>query len=61
MERNRTGKEEIMKIINRQMDEEERIERSDYVIVNDESTLIIPQVLAIHNELINTKLKSEHE
>ncbi len=55
IERNQTEREKIMKIVDRQMNEEERMERSDYVIVNDEKTLIIPQVLAIHNELVNIK------
>jgi dephospho-CoA kinase len=55
MKRNRTGREEIMKIVNRQMNEKERTKRSDYIIVNDETTLIIPQVLAIHKELVKIK------
>ena len=40
-------KEEIMKRINRQMDEEEKMKRCDFVITNDEQELVIPQVLEL--------------
>ena len=56
MKRNNTSREDVLKIVNRQMSDEEKIERSDYVIINDESSMIIPQVLKIHDELIKLKL-----
>jgi len=43
----RTGKD-IKNIINNQMPEEEKLRRADFVIVNDESRLVIPQVLKLH-------------
>ncbi len=43
----RTGKE-IKNIISNQMPEEEKLRRADFVIVNDESRLVIPQVLKLH-------------
>ncbi len=51
---NRKGmtREKILNVMNNQMDEEEKIRRSDYVIHNDEKTPLLPQVLEIHNELI---------
>ena len=44
---------EIMKRINRQMDEEEKMKRCDFVIYNDEERLVIPQVVALHERIIN--------
>ncbi len=43
--------EQVKEIIQKQMPEEEKLKRADAVILNDESTLIIPQVLAIHQRL----------
>jgi len=40
--------EQIRAIVEKQMPEETKAERADYIIVNDESTLVIPQVLALH-------------
>lgn len=48
MERDKSSSEEIMKRISRQMDEEMKMKRCDYVISNNEQELIIPQVLALH-------------
>lgn len=45
--------EEVLKRMNNQMNDEEKIKRSDFVIYNDEKQLLIPQVLKIHEELIN--------
>ncbi len=53
MARNNLSREEVLKIVDRQIGEEERIKRSDYVISNDDKALVIPQVLAIHDELLN--------
>jgi len=46
-------KEEVLKIIHSQMPEEEKIQRADFVIRNDESELVIPQVLKLHERFIN--------
>jgi dephospho-CoA kinase len=51
MSRDGSSKEDVLSRISRQMSEEERIERSDFVIANDETQLVIPQVLAIHKQL----------
>jgi dephospho-CoA kinase len=44
--------EKIMAIIKNQLPEQEKIVRSHYVIINDDSTLIIPQVLQLHRSFI---------
>jgi dephospho-CoA kinase len=40
--------EEVMKRVTRQMDEEKKMKLCDFVIVNNEQQLVIPQVLALH-------------
>ncbi|MDH5366109.1 MAG: dephospho-CoA kinase [Cyclobacteriaceae bacterium] len=42
------SKVEIQSIISKQMPEHEKLERADYVIKNDESELLIQQVLDLH-------------
>jgi dephospho-CoA kinase len=51
-ERDRKPRNEVELIINRQMNDEERISRSDFVIYNDEKQLLIPQVLKIPSALL---------
>jgi len=46
-------KADVLKIISSQMSEEEKISRADFLIRNDESTLVIPQVLKLHERFIN--------
>jgi dephospho-CoA kinase len=47
-DRQRT-KKDVQKIMASQMPEEEKVKRADFVIVNDESRLVIPQVLELHS------------
>jgi len=51
VERDRKSKAEILRIMEKQMSEEERASRADYVIVNDEKQMVLPQVLKIHAAL----------
>lgn len=44
--------EQTKEIIRNQMGEEEKTKRADYVIVNDETELLIPQVLGLHLQFI---------
>lgn len=44
------SRQQIEEIIGKQLKEEERLSRSDYKIVNDDKTLIIPQVLRLHKK-----------
>jgi dephospho-CoA kinase len=48
---------DIQAIIEKQLSEEERQQRADYIIFNDDQQLVIPQVLALHQTLL--QLKSE--
>lgn len=45
------AEQQVREIIRKQMSEEEKLKRADFIIYNDESSLIIPQVLSLHNSL----------
>lgn len=52
MKRNNLTFEQVHERIRNQIDDEERIRKSDYVINNSENVMIIPPVLKVHNELL---------
>jgi dephospho-CoA kinase len=49
------SEQEIRNIIARQMSDEEKKKRADHVITNDESRLIIPQVVNLHQKFSESK------
>lgn len=51
------SKEEIEGIMHKQLSEEEKIKRADYVIYNDNKQLVIPQVLKLHQVFVNSYQK----
>ncbi len=59
MERDHLPVEEVMKRISRQIDEEMKMKLCDFVIVNNEQQLVIPQVLDLHEKFIATDAKKE--
>jgi dephospho-CoA kinase len=52
MERDGAPREEILRRLRFQWDDERKMKLSDYLINNDGSSLLVPQVLEIHRELI---------
>jgi dephospho-CoA kinase len=44
--------DDILAIIGKQMSEEEKVQRANHVIHNDDQHLLIPQVLALHGEFV---------
>ena len=52
MKRSSMSREQVVAVISRQMNEEEKMKRCDYVIINDDVTPVLPQVLLIHEELL---------
>jgi dephospho-CoA kinase len=42
--------QQVRAIMAKQMPEEEKLKRADFVILNDETTLVIPQVLKLHEQ-----------
>ncbi|MCZ4695163.1 dephospho-CoA kinase [Ancylomarina euxinus] len=51
VERDSCTKESVLERMSKQMSEQERIVKSDFVIYNN-SELVIPQIIAIHNQLL---------
>jgi dephospho-CoA kinase len=45
--------EQVLAIIENQMPEAEKLKRADFMIRNDETVLLIPQVLALHHRFIS--------
>lgn len=52
MERDNVTREEIIKRMTKQLDEEIKMSKCDFVVINDEQQLLIPQVLELHEKLI---------
>ncbi len=52
MARDKRNKEEILKIVSNQMPEAEKLSRADFVVRNDETELVVPQVLKLHERFI---------
>jgi len=52
IKRDDTSREAIQQRMRNQLNEEEKIKRCDFVITNDDHQLVIPQVLAINQQLL---------
>ena len=52
MKRSMLTREKVLEIMSRQMNEEEKMKRCDYVITNDDETAVLPQVLKVHRMLL---------
>lgn len=52
MQRDHLSQEEVEARMNNQISDAEKIKRSQYVVRNDEQSLLIPQVLEIHHALL---------
>jgi dephospho-CoA kinase len=57
MERTNNSRESIMQRIASQMDEDEKMKRCDYIIINDEIKAIIPQVMELHQTLLQKAIQ----
>src|SRR5258706_701658 len=53
VERDNTAEEKVKSVMKNQLNDQERAKRSDYIITNDEHTLLIPQVLQLHQLILN--------
>lgn len=51
MERDNVTREEIVKRMTKQLDEEIKMSKCDFLIINDEQQLLIPQVMELHEKL----------
>jgi dephospho-CoA kinase len=53
MKRDTVSKDEVLKRITRQMEEVEKMKRCDFIITNNEQQLVIPQVISLHEKLLD--------
>lgn len=59
MNRSGISREQVLAIMSRQMDEEEKMKRCDHVITNDDVTPVLPLILELHKLLLNKSLPSK--
>jgi dephospho-CoA kinase len=52
MGRDKVSREEVLKRMEQQLDEKVKMSKCDFVLINDEQQLLIPQVLTLHEKLI---------
>jgi dephospho-CoA kinase len=50
------SRQQVAEIMQRQLPEGERLQRADYKIVNDDKTLVLPQVLRLHRQFLRREL-----
>jgi dephospho-CoA kinase len=50
VKRDRVSESDVLKRMNNQLSQEEKLSRSQYEVINDESVLLIPQVLSLHQK-----------
>ncbi len=53
MNRDNITREEVQNRMNKQIDENMKMKLCDFVIINDEQQLVIPQVLKLHDHFLN--------
>lgn len=52
MDRDHTTREDVLNRMRRQIDEDIKMRLSDFIIKNDEQTLVIPQVMQLHDTIL---------
>jgi len=52
MERDKVSSDEVLRRMEQQLDEDLKMSKCDFILVNDEQQLLIPQVLDLHEKLI---------
>lgn len=52
MQRDNVTREEVLKRMNKQLDEETKMSKCDFILINDEEQLLIPQVVGLHQKLL---------
>jgi dephospho-CoA kinase len=61
MKRDQVEREKVLERINNQLEESIKMKLCDYVIINDDQSMIIPQVLAIHEMLLTIESEAKHD
>lgn len=60
MQRDGIGAADVEARMNRQMDEEEKMKRCQFVLINDEEQLLIPQVITLHQHLLEKAVETAY-
>ena len=55
MDRDNVTRQQVLDRMNRQIDADLKMKLCDFVVVNDEQQLLIPQILKLHNRFVNLK------
>lgn len=58
MQRDKITREQVLERMDRQINETIKMKLCDFVIVNDTKKPVIPQVLKLHEKLLNLKIKT---
>jgi len=53
MQRNGLSRDEVKARLNNQMNQEEKVKQADFIVINDDKTAVLPQVMQIFNQLKN--------
>jgi dephospho-CoA kinase len=53
MKRSQLSESQVRAIMSKQMDEAEKMNHCNFVITNDDITAVLPQVLALHDNLLS--------
>lgn len=61
MQRDNVGRQEVLARIGKQIDDDIKQRLCDYVLINDEQQLLLPQVIALHNKLLALSKNTGHE
>jgi len=55
MERDGVSREAVLKRMAHQLGEEELLKLADHILMNDGKEMILPQVIELHNKIINSR------
>lgn len=55
MARDGLSREHVLKRMGHQMSEEEKMDLADHVLVNDGTRMLLPQVIELHNKILNRR------
>ncbi|MCA6449914.1 MAG: dephospho-CoA kinase [Chitinophagaceae bacterium] len=61
MDRDQVSREEVLSRMKRQIQEEIKMRLCDFVVLNDDQHLLIPQVLKLHEQFLNETGNTYHE
>jgi len=54
MERDQAKREAVLKRMQHQMSDEEKMKIADHIIYNDETQMLLPQVIELHKKVLNS-------